>query len=479
VRSAFLIFLLAALALLAAGASAAPRGAPLPDRQVGFDDFVMDWSPDGRIVYAHVFEPPFSSALVPVFYLAVMQADGSGKRILTRKHKVEYEEWDTAATWSPDGTLVAFIRFIALEKTDVYLVRPDGSGLRNLTATNEADEGQPLWAPDGRAIAFARVSEAHPQDSGIWLVRPDGTGLRQLTSGDDSAPRWSPDGQTIAFDRYRGNLQYAIFTVRVDGRGLRGVTDFGFVAVDQWSADGQSLLYEGRGGVWTIRADGSGRRKLAKGDRAAWSPDGKQLVFARTRIDRKGRQQHLIVVADAAGRHARAVFRGAEDASLSRAIWSRDSRFLAIAARRECNGLGVYVVQVAPLRARRISNGCRIIGTSRSDRLLGTRERDLIWGLEGNDVIYASPGNPDTLWKPRLDHNVVYAGPGNDRVVGGRGQDLLIGGPGRDFLSGRGQDDVIRSRDGERDVVVCGWGSDRVFADRLDRVAADCERVFR
>jgi Tol biopolymer transport system component len=414
-----------------------------------------------------------------VFDIAVMKADGSGKQVLAPKDRPDTEEWDSAARWSPDGTLVAFVRYIGLENTDVYLVRADGRGLRNLTATNGANEGSPAWAPDGQTIAFARSSAADPRESGIWLVRPDGSGLRQLTSDEDSEPTWSPDGQALAFDRHRVGVEFAIFTIRVDGDGLRRLTGFGNFSVDQWSTDRESLLYErsSDSSIWTIRADGTGNRKLVDGYGAAWSPDGKQLVFDRSRSTRRN-IQYLTLVADAAGRHARVVFHGV--ALNQRAIWSRDSRVLALAARHQCNGVGVYVVRVTNARARRISNDCRVIGTRREDRLLGTRERDLIWGLGGDDYIDVSPGNPKVLFKPRLDHNVAYGGAGNDRIVGRRGEDVLIGGSGRDYMSGGGQSDFVRSRDRERDVVVCGPGTaDRVIADGLDRVAADCERVLR
>jgi len=45
----------------------------------------------------------------------------------------------------------------------------------------------------------------------VWVVRADGTGLRQLTRGDgDSDPQWSPDDRTIAFSGSRGSVQLVI-----------------------------------------------------------------------------------------------------------------------------------------------------------------------------------------------------------------------------------------------------------------------------
>jgi hypothetical protein len=63
----------------------------------------------------------------------------------------------------------------------------------------------------------------------------------------------------------------------------------------------------------------------------------------------------------------------------------------------------------------------------------------------------------------------IAGGRGNDRISGGGGSDVLLGGPGRDLL---------KARDGRRDRVDCGAGTDRAIVDRQDRVRR-CERVRR
>jgi Ca2+-binding RTX toxin-like protein len=64
----------------------------------------------------------------------------------------------------------------------------------------------------------------------------------------------------------------------------------------------------------------------------------------------------------------------------------------------------------------------------------------------------------------------VPGNPGNDNIVGGSGRDTVAGGSGNDS---------IRVRDGARDRVNCGSGRDTVTADRVDRIARNCERVRR
>ncbi len=72
--------------------------------------------------------------------------------------------------------------------------------------------------------------------------------------------------------------------------------------------------------------------------------------------------------------------------------------------------------------------------------------------------------------------NVLSGGGGNDTLSGGAGDDLLDGGSGRDLLDGGADADVLRSADGESDEDRCGAGSDMVFPDASDTIAADCER---
>jgi hypothetical protein len=66
------------------------------------------------------------------------------------------------------------------------------------------------------------------------------------------------------------------------------------------------------------------------------------------------------------------------------------------------------------------------------------------------------------------------------RITGTARADFLRGGPRADALDGRGGSDRIKVDGGGRDAVRCGLGRyDVVNADRLDRVAADCETVAR
>lgn len=85
----------------------------------------------------------------------------------------------------------------------------------------------------------------------------------------------------------------------------------------------------------------------------------------------------------------------------------------------------------------------------RRHKLTGGAGRDLLLGYAGDDEL--------------------RGGGGNDSLHGGKGGDLISGGTGRDFLEGDERSDRLRARDGARDTVDCGRGTDRAATDRRDR----------
>lgn len=132
-----------------------------------------------------------------------------------------------------------------------------------------------------------------------------------------------------------------------------------------------------------------------------------------------------------------------------------------------------------------------------SDRAHGGLGDDNVQGGVGDDRIIAGWGDDTVDAGPGFDrvrgrrgNDSISGGEGFDVLHGGRGQDTLSGGPGNDrlfsswradpesdTLNGDEGDDRIFVRDGVRDVVTCGPGIDRVRADQMDSVAADCETV--
>lgn len=107
---------------------------------------------------------------------------------------------------------------------------------------------------------------------------------------------------------------------------------------------------------------------------------------------------------------------------------------------------------------------CTVQGTTGDDRLSGTGRDDVICGLDGDDRIVGGSGDDVLIGGPGDD--ILLGGRGRDRHLGEGGRDSLVGGPDRDVLSGGEDHDVLLARDGERDVVYGGPGSDQATVDR-------------
>ena len=242
------------------------------------------WSPDGRKI---AFNGTTRDGKCEIY---VVNADGSGKRRLTRTAGCEF-----GSAWSPDGRKIAFSRGPNGDE-QVYVMNADGSGQRRLTGL-AANNGFLAWLPDGK-LTF--VSSHGPNDFEVYVINADASGQRNLSREwglDDTVPVWSPDGQKIVFASKRdGNWE--LYVMNADGSGQRNLThnaanDYldGYGA-NPWSPDGRKIVFQrdrnGDGGsdhIYVINADGSGERKLTRGRRPIWSPDGQKITFTSKRED--------------------------------------------------------------------------------------------------------------------------------------------------------------------------------------------------
>ena len=107
---------------------------------------------------------------------------------------------------------------------------------------------------------------------------------------------------------------------------------------------------------------------------------------------------------------------------------------------------------------------------------IGTNSPTTALGNGGGDTFDHTPpgaaGLADSLPGPLT----LNGGTGNDVLNGGTGDDVLIGGPGSDDLVGLAGDDRLLARDGERDRLQCGTGTDAWEADPVDVVGGyHCE----
>jgi Tol biopolymer transport system component len=244
---------------------------------------------------------------------------------LTASHQVTAGDGDNGwATWSPDGAHLAFDsnRLSTEERylSEVFVMRADGSDVTRVTTIGSLS-GVPAWSPDGALLAFTSDGADYPRAQGIYVIRPDGNGLRRVVGLPDvpgatwlDAPRFSPDGRQIAFTYYRGGKDLhtgyrgevsSLWVVGSDGTGAHQVTPWGVRVGDaDWSPDGRQLVFEtitehlGNGAsVMVVDADGRHLRSITRdagiigigNDNAfrfeasfdpVWSPDGRTIMFS-------------------------------------------------------------------------------------------------------------------------------------------------------------------------------------------------------
>ncbi len=186
---------------------------------------------------------------------------------------------------SPDTEWIAFDSNRS-GNTDIWIMRKNGSALRQLT-TNPAHDWGGLWSPDGNQIAFHSLRNGNRD---VYLIPVSGGAEKRLTShpADDFIMDWSPDGKKILFSSNRsGNMD--IWTIPSGGgEPLQLTFHKAREWVAGWSPDGKQLVFSsdrtGNAELFLMPAEGGIPLQLTRGEwlelsPLSWSSDG-QTIFA-------------------------------------------------------------------------------------------------------------------------------------------------------------------------------------------------------
>jgi dipeptidyl aminopeptidase/acylaminoacyl peptidase len=152
---------------------------------------------------------------------------------------------------------IAFTAGSIGDRSDIYTVNPDGTGVTNITNTPRTDQAfsvprAPAFSADGSKIAFAASPPQNPTD--IYTMNPNGTGLTRITNTPEEGegdPAFSPDGSKIVFSATRAR---AIYMVNANGSNRTLLTaDANNVPVSPvFSPDGTKIAFvSGRAGGGT------------------------------------------------------------------------------------------------------------------------------------------------------------------------------------------------------------------------------------
>jgi Tol biopolymer transport system component len=236
------------------------------------------WSPDSRkLLYTTDCDVDFET-------IGVVNADGSGRKMLTRK-------WSQNPAWSPNGRTIVFTSVARnAPPFRLYLMDEGGRGRRRVPGrypdpepTPNASSG-PTWSRDGRRIFFLTY-----QEDELRVINRAGSVSRNLTPTLAKVRDFdlSPDGRKLVLTAPgTPDRGWEIYTVNVDGSGLRQLTENRAHDVEPtWSPDGQKIAFEstrdGNSEIYVMNADGSEQINVSRDPRdeqqPVWLPSGSRL----------------------------------------------------------------------------------------------------------------------------------------------------------------------------------------------------------
>lgn len=203
-----------------------------------------------------------------------------------------FKKWFGTAAIRRNRTRITFERtgeYVPGYATGLYTINPDGSDVRHIRPSGQS----PRWSPDGHWIAF---SEGTPDNGGlqsVFLMKPDGSNVRQLTYHKDvdaTPPFWSPDSKWLAYSLWLSNeKRYQLCVVEISTRRWKHLLYVEDAIYPVWSPTDKIMFSTPSGGgdlrLFEIDPEGGQYREspnFEPGDtEPVWTPDATKVVFGR------------------------------------------------------------------------------------------------------------------------------------------------------------------------------------------------------
>ena len=273
--------------------SNADGAAERPLTQPGSLDYNPSWSSKGDWIV-------FTSERAGSADLFRIHPDGTGTERLT-----DDPAYDDQAAFSPDGNRIVFVSTRAGGRANLWILDAANHKATPLTSGNGGDF-RPSWSPDGAWIAFSSDRDSDlPAAKGRWerlhlvdiyLIHPDGTGLKRISQhgGFCGSPKWTPDSKSVItycmsaqdtwtyrFGSEDGDNQ--ILKINVENGETSPVSAGpGVKMLPAVLASGEiAYLRRDKTAVGVFYGSGRPGPKGRDLRTPSWSPDGAQIVYSR------------------------------------------------------------------------------------------------------------------------------------------------------------------------------------------------------